>query len=99
MVELKPVVIHDRVFTAISVKLPKTNLLVVTSERGYIMCGALDVGLLNEKLADRNIVAGRAVGVKTIEELLNAPLESVTTGAEKLGIYKGMIGQEALLYM
>ena len=99
MVELKPVVIHDRVLTAISVKLPKTNLLVVTSERGYIMCGALDVGLLNEKLADRNIVAGRAVGVKTIEELLDAPLESVTTGAEKLGIYKGMIGQEALLYM
>lgn len=99
MVELKPIGIHDRVFTAISVKLPKTNLLVVISEQGYIMCGALDVALLNEKLADRNIVAGRAVGVRTIEDLLNAPLESVTVGAEKLGIYKGMIGRDALLYM
>ena len=99
MVELKPVEINNRMFTAISVKLPKTNLLVVASERGYIMCGALDVALLNEKLADRNIIAGRAVGVKTIEDLLSAPLESITVGAEKLGIHKGMIGRDALLYM
>ena len=47
------------------------------------MCGALDVGLLNEKLKDRKIIAGRAVGVRTIEQLLNAPLESVTWEAER----------------
>jgi len=63
------------------------------------MCGALDVGLLNSKLADRKIVAGRAVGVRTIEELLKAPLESVTLEAEQLGIVKGMTGEEALLKM
>ena len=99
MVELKPIEINKRTFLSVSVKLPKTNLLVVTSEHGYIMCGALDVALLNEKLKDRNIIAGRAVGVKTIEELLNAPLESITYGAEKVGITKGMIGREALLKM
>ena len=74
MIESMPIEIAGRMFTAISVKLPKTNLLIVTSERGYIMCGALDVALLNEKLADRNIIAGRAVGVKTINDLLEAPL-------------------------
>jgi len=63
------------------------------------MCGALDVALLNEKLKNRNIIAGRAVGVKTIEELLNAPLESITYGAEQVGISEGMIGKEALLKM
>ena len=42
--------------------LPKTTLLTISNEHGYIMCGALDVGLLNEKLADRKIIAGRAVG-------------------------------------
>lgn len=63
------------------------------------MCGALDVGLLNEKLKDRKIVAARAVGVKTIDQLLNAPMESVTLEAEALGITKGMIGKEALLKM
>ncbi len=99
MVELKPIEIDQRTFLSISVKLPKTNLLVVTSENGYIMCGALDVALLNEKLKNRNIIAGRAVGVKTIEELLNAPLESITYGAEQVGISEGMIGKEALLKM
>ncbi len=64
---LEPVTIEGQVFLAISVVLPKTNLLVVTNDHGYIMCGALDVALLNEKLADRKVIAGRAVGVKTID--------------------------------
>jgi uncharacterized protein YunC (DUF1805 family) len=55
--------------------------------------------LLNEKLKDRKIIAGRAVGVRTIEQLLNAPLESVTAEAEELGIHPGMIGRDALLKM
>lgn len=64
-----------------------------------IMCGALDVALLNERLRDRNIVAARATGVRTIEELLEAPLESVTYTAEDLGIVAGMTGREAILRM
>ena len=63
------------------------------------MCGALDVGLLNQKLADRKIIAGRAVGVRTIDDLLKAPLESVTLEAKECGIEEGMTGEEALLKM
>jgi uncharacterized protein YunC (DUF1805 family) len=37
------------------------------------------------------------VGVKTLKELLEAPMESVTTEAEQLGIKPGMPGYEALL--
>jgi uncharacterized protein YunC (DUF1805 family) len=99
VIELLPIEIEGHTFLGVSVRLPKTNLLVVTSDKGYIMCGALDVGLLNERLKDRRILAGRAVGVKTIDELLNAPLESVTYEAETLGIQKGMIGKDALLKM
>ena len=99
MMELIPIMIEERMFIGVSVKLPKTNLLVVTSDKGYIMCGALDVALLNEKLTDRKIIAGRAVGVKTIEQLLDAPLESVTYEAMELGITEGMIGRDALLKM
>jgi len=73
--------------------------MAVTAENGYIMCGALDVALLNEKLKERKIIAGRAVGVRTIEQLLEAPLESVTTEAEAIGIKAGMTGKEALLKM
>jgi uncharacterized protein YunC (DUF1805 family) len=99
MIELLPIVIDGHTFLGVSVLLPKTTLLAVTSDKGYIMCGALDVGLLNEKLKDRKVIAGRAVGVRTIDQLLEAPLESVTYEAEHLGIHKGMIGKDALLKM
>lgn len=99
MMNLSPIEIDGHTFLSVSVQLPKTNLLVVTNDKGYIMCGALDVALLNEKLKDRKVIAGRAVGVKTIEQLIEAPLESVTYEAESLGIQKGMTGREALLKM
>ncbi|RBP05444.1 YunC family protein [Rossellomorea aquimaris] len=99
MMNVSPITIQGHTFLAISVELPKTNLLVVTSDIGYIMCGALDVALLNEKLKDRGIIAGRAVGVKTIDQLLAAPLESITYEAENRGITPGMIGRDALLKM
>jgi uncharacterized protein YunC (DUF1805 family) len=99
VINLSPVEIDGHTFLAVSVQLPKTNLLVVTNDNGYIMCGALDVGLLNAKLKDRKILAGRAVGVKTIEQLIEAPLESVTHEAEQRGITPGMTGRDALLKM
>ncbi len=99
MIELSPIQIEGHPFLAVTVLLPKTTLLVVTSDKGYIMCGALDVGLLNDRLRDRKVIAGRAVGVKTIEQLLNAPLESVTYEAEELGVHTGMLGKDALLKM
>ncbi|CAH2714403.1 hypothetical protein BACCIP111895_01566 [Neobacillus rhizosphaerae] len=99
LIDLLPIEINGHTFLAVSVLLPKTTLLAVSSDKGYIMCGALDVGLLNEKLKDRKIIAGRAVGVRTIDQLLNAPLESVTLEAEELGIHQGMIGKDALLKM
>lgn len=99
MVSVKPVIIENQTFIATTVFLPKTTLLTVSNEKGYIMCGALDVALLNNLLADRQIIAGRATGVKTIEQLLEAPLESVTFAAEELGICAGMKGSDALLKM
>jgi uncharacterized protein YunC (DUF1805 family) len=96
---MTPIVIDKHQFTAITVNLPKTNFMAVTNENGYIMCGALDVALLNEKLKERGIIAGRAVGVRTIEQLLDAPLESITIEAENRGITVGMKGKDALLKM
>lgn len=99
LVTVTSIQLEGHSFTAVSVSLPKTTLLTVSNESGYIMCGALDVGLLNRLLADRRIIAGRATGVKTIEELIAAPLESVTLEAEALGIKVGMTGEQALLKM
>ncbi|PGS50208.1 YunC family protein [Bacillus sp. AFS041924] len=99
MINLSPIIIDNHTFNAVTVLLPKTTLLVVMNDKGYIMCGALDVALLNDRLRDRQIIAGRAVGVKTIDELINAPLESITHEAAELGIHIGMIGRDALLKM
>ncbi|MDH6373718.1 uncharacterized protein YunC (DUF1805 family) [Paenibacillus sp. PastF-3] len=66
MIMMKPIEVEGHQVISIEVALPKTTLLAITTDHGYIMCGALDIRLLNEKLNDRRIVAGRATGVRTI---------------------------------
>ncbi|WP_018921862.1 YunC family protein [Salsuginibacillus kocurii] len=99
MISLKPVHIEDYTFMATTVELPGTKLMTVSGDTGYIMCGALDVQLLNEKLAHRQIVAARALGVRSIDELIHAPLSDVTLEASKKGVQPGMSGKDALLRM
>lgn len=99
MVTLVPIHIDGLVATAVTVALPKTNLIAVTTDKGYIMCGALDVPSLNERLAERRIIAGRAFGVRSVDDLLEAPLVDVTEAARDLGISPGMKGRDALKLM
>lgn len=99
MVKVVPIPIGEWTAIGVEVLLPKTTLIAITAGGGYIMCGALDVQLLNDKLKDRGIIAGRAVGVRSFEQLLEAPLESVTDAAASLGIAVGMTGKEAVRLM
>lgn len=99
MIQVVPMWMEGYPVTAIEVRLPKTNLLVLSTDRGYVMCGALDIHLLREKLAHRGIVAARAVGVKTMDELVNGNIESCTQGAEAIGISPGMSVREAVIRM
>ncbi len=96
MVEIVPVPVGPRWAVGISVQLPRTRLQIISTPAGYIMCGALDVALLDRLLGARHIVAARALGVRTLEDLLRAPLESVTHAAADLGLRAGMAGHEAL---
>jgi uncharacterized protein YunC (DUF1805 family) len=99
MVTLKSIVVDGVAATAVTVELPRTTLIAVATDQGYIMCGALDVGLLNTRLAERGIVAGRALGVRTVADLLAAPLSDVTDAARALGICAGTTGREAIRLM
>lgn len=96
MINVNPIEIEGKFFTAVRVELPKTNLLMISNEVGYIMCGALDVDLLNELLSDRKVIAGRAIGVRTIDDLLDAPLEKITNASKAYGWEAGMTGKDAL---
>jgi len=97
MMSVYPIHLSGYTCIAVDVALPKTRLLAIQTATGYIMCGALDISLLNSRLADRKIIAGRAVGVRTIDELLDAPLESVTAEAGAIGWAPGICCRDALL--
>ncbi|SFE94567.1 YunC family protein [Alteribacillus iranensis] len=99
MMRMEPLLLQDKMFKCMTIELPETTLLIVSGSKGYIMCGALDIDVLNTKWPKRKIAAARALGVRTMEQLLDAPLESVTKAAEELGVVKGMSGREALLRM
>lgn len=96
MVTLQPVELTNCTAVGIVVELPRTRLVALCAGDGYLMCGALDVNLLNTRLGERGIVAGRALGVRTIDDLLEAPLESVTDAARAIAIEPGMKGRDAL---
>lgn len=96
MVEVRPIPLNGGTAIGVKVELPKTRLVAIATPAGYIMCGALDVRLLDDRLGARRIVAGRALGVRDFDDLLDRPLESVTHAARELGIYPGMKGREAL---
>lgn len=98
-VEVHPVSVDGEDFMSVEVRLPKTTLLTIQCETGYVMCGALDVQLLRTKLTDRGIIAARATGVRTIQELLAGTVESCTQEAESLGIHSGLPIRDALLLM
>jgi uncharacterized protein YunC (DUF1805 family) len=96
VVRMTPLEVEGRGAVGITVDLPGTRLVIAATDSGYLMCGALDVALLDARLAERRVVAGRALGVRSLEELLAAPLESVTAEARRLGLREGMSGREAL---
>ncbi|HEY8394873.1 MAG TPA: DUF1805 domain-containing protein [Thermaerobacter sp.] len=94
--EVTPIDVDGRTAIGVRVELPRTRLIAIATPVGYLMCGALDVALLDERLGARQIVAGRALGVRNFTDLLEQPLESVTRAARELGLAPGMKGREAL---
>jgi uncharacterized protein YunC (DUF1805 family) len=96
MIERTSIALRGGSAEGITVRLPRTTLIVATTELGYVMCGALDVRLLDERLADRGIVAARVVGVRSLAELLQAPIDDLTAAAAACGIARGMAAREAL---
>lgn len=98
-VEVRPIPLPEGTAIGFRVELPSTHLIAISTGKGYIMCGALDVDLLNTALAERRIVAGRSLGVRSFEDLLELPLTDVTDAARALGVVPGLKGREALARM
>jgi uncharacterized protein YunC (DUF1805 family) len=67
-------------------------LLLITCEKGFVMCGFLNVEAA-EKLG---VAAAVVSGVKTFEDVLNGQVKAVTSKAKNFGAEVGMKGSEAL---
>jgi len=77
----------------LKVELPNSpSLLLVVGNKGFIMCGYLNIEVA-EKL---QVVAAMVSGVKSFDDVLNAKIKAVTTKAKDLGVNVGLKGREAL---
>lgn len=96
MINVASLKIDDKVCLGIRVELPNSPpLLIVIADKGFIMCGFLNVEAA-EKLG---VAAAMVSGVKTFDDVLNANVKAVTSKAETLGVKVGMKGAEALKLM
>lgn len=77
---------------AVLLKLLDKNLIVLRGNKGYVMCGYLNIRVA-AKFKD---AAVKITGVSTIEQALKAKVLSCTSSARRLGIYKGQPIKEVL---
>ncbi|AYK15355.1 MAG: YunC family protein [Methanosarcina flavescens] len=76
----------------LSFEMQKYPLLVIRAEKGFLMCGYLNIDAA-ETLGD---TAAKVKGVQSFEDMLKAEVVEVTRFARELGVEPGMTGREAL---
>lgn len=82
-------------FEAVHVPTAKTNVLLIKAAGGFLGCGYFDVNVAN-RVGD---AAAIVTGVKTVEQMLEAPIVRLSEKAHEAGVREGMTGREALLLL
>ena len=96
MISIMTVKVDDRSCLGLCTDLPDSPpLLLITAEKGFVMCG-----FLNVEAAEKLSVAAAVVsGVKTFDDMLNEQVKAVTSKAKSLGVEVGMKGADALKHL
>jgi uncharacterized protein YunC (DUF1805 family) len=92
MLKLKKIKIGKKYVQALSMNLSSKSLVVLRGEKGYVMCGYLNLAVAN-RFKD---VAIKITGPAAIEEALKAKVHSLSFAALRMGIYKGQPIKEVL---
>lgn len=93
MIGVMSVKVDDKTCLGVKVELPDSPpLLLVVADKGFVMCGFLNVGTA-EKVG---VAAAVVSGVKSFEDVLDAEVKEVTSKAKSLGVDVGMKGVDAL---
>jgi uncharacterized protein YunC (DUF1805 family) len=96
MIRIEPVSLNGGVAIGVMVELPQTRQLTISTTKGYISAGYIDLPFLQQRRPERNIIAARVLDVREINDLLTARVFDCTPAAAALGVTPGMTGREAL---
>ncbi len=96
MIKVEPIELKGGTAIGVMVELPQTRALTISTDKGYITAGHMDLPFLENRHPERKILAARVVNVREIRDLLAARVHDCTPAAAALGIVSGMTGQEAL---
>jgi uncharacterized protein YunC (DUF1805 family) len=97
MIDVSSVKVDGKGCLGLRVDLPECSapLLLIIAEKGFVMCG-----FLNVEAAERlNVAAAVVSGVKSFDDMLNGQVKAVTSKARGMGVEVGMMGVEALRRM
>jgi uncharacterized protein YunC (DUF1805 family) len=93
MISVMTIKVDGKNLTGLRTDLPESPpLLLIMGEKGFIMCGFLNV----ENAEKLGVTAAVVSGVKTFEDVLQGQVKALTSKAKVLGIEVGMKGAEAL---
>jgi uncharacterized protein YunC (DUF1805 family) len=96
MINIASLKVDGKACLGVRVELPNSApLLMIITEKGFVMCGFLNVDAAEKQ----GVAAVMVSGVKTFDDVLNAQVKALTSKAKTLGINVGMKGDEALKHM
>ncbi len=88
--------LDGQLFETVHVPTEKTNILLVKAPGGgFVGCGYFDIAVAN-RVGDAVAIV---TGVKTIEEVLAAPIVRLSDKAREAGVVEGMTGREAAVVL
>lgn len=96
MISVTTLRVDGKSFMGLRTDLPDSPpLLLIMGEKGFVMCGFLNV----ESAEKLGVTAAVVSGVNTFDDVLNGQVKAVTSKAKNLGIEVGMKGADALKLM
>jgi uncharacterized protein YunC (DUF1805 family) len=96
MISVTTIKVDGKNCTGLRADLPDSPpLLLIIAEKGFVMCGFLNV----ESAEKLGVMAAVVSGVKTFDDVLNGQVRAVTSKAKGLGVEIGMKGADALRLM
>ncbi len=83
---------NGKKFIGFEIDLPGAPLVLIKGEKGFVMCGYLNIDVVNKL----GTIAARVTGVKTVEDMLKSVIKEASEKAIEEGIKPGMKVEEVL---